>query len=130
MVIEDLKSHPKLRLPVKPTKDSVYIYYQIVMASAIIFDGMLLCALHKPLVDRSKTFHIFKIHNLPLPIPILNKQLKHRLDHQYLAIPTDKLYVTFPTSGKIFSCRMSSGGILIVCYSHICGLAGCFTTCC
>ena len=107
MVIEDLKSHPKLRLPVKPTKDSVYKYYQI--ASAIMFDEILLCALHIPLVDRSKTFHVFKIHNLLLPIPVLNKQLKHRLDHQYLAISTDKLYVTFPTSDKIFSYRMSSG---------------------
>ena len=108
VVIEDLKSHPKLRLPVKPTKDSVYKYYQIVTASAIMFNEMLLCALHIPLVGRSKAFHIFKIHNLPLPIPILNKQLKHRLDHQYLVIPTDKLYVTFPTLEEIFSCRMSS----------------------
>ena len=109
VVIEDLKSHPKLRLPVKPTKDSVYKYYQIVMASAVIHDEMLLCALHIPLVDRSKTFHVFKIHNLPLPAPILNKQLKHRLDHQYIVISTDKLYVTFPTMEEILSCRMSSG---------------------
>ena len=26
VVTEDLKSHPKLRLPIKPTKDSVYKY--------------------------------------------------------------------------------------------------------
>ena len=103
VVLEDLKSHPKLRLPVEPTTD------QIIIASAIMFDKMLSCALHIPLVDRSRTFHVFKIHNLPLPVPILNKQLKHKLDHQYLAISTDKLYVTFPTSDKIFSCRMSSG---------------------
>ena len=55
MVIENLKSHPKLRLPVKLTKDSVYKYYQIIMASAVMYDEMLLCALHIPLVDRSKT---------------------------------------------------------------------------
>ena len=108
VVIEDLKSHSKLRLLVKPTKDTVCKNYQIIMASAIMFDEMLLCALHVPLVDRSKTFHIFQIHNLPLPVPTLNKQLKHKLDHQYLAISTDKLYVTFPTSDEIFSCRMSS----------------------
>ena len=83
VVLEDLKSHPKLRLPVEPTTDAVYKYYQIITASVIMFEEMLLCALHIPLVDRSKTFHIFKIHNLPLPVPILNKQLKHKLDHQY-----------------------------------------------
>ena len=90
-------------------KDSVYKYYQIVMASAVMYDEMLLCALHIPLVDRSKIFHVFKIHNLPLPVLILNKQLKHRLDHQYLAISTDKLHVTFLTMEGILSCRMSSG---------------------
>ena len=79
------------------------------MASAIMFDKMLLCTLHIPLVDRSKTFHVFKIHNLPLPVLILNKQLKHRLDLQCLVISTDKLYVTFLTADEIFSCRMSSG---------------------
>ena len=42
-------------------------------------------------------------------MPILNEQLKHKLHHQYLAISTDKLYVTFPTSDEIFSCRISSG---------------------
>ena len=62
VVIEDLESHPKL--PVKPTEDTVYKYYQIITASVIMFDEMLLCALHIPLVDRSKIFHIFKIHNL------------------------------------------------------------------
>ena len=98
-----------LRQPVKPTKDTVYKYYQIITASSIMFDEMLLCTLHIPLVDRSKIFHVFKIHNLPLPVPVLNKQLKHNLDHQYLAISIDKLYLTFPTSDEILSCRMSSG---------------------
>ena len=46
VVIEDLKSHPKLRLPVKPIKYSVYKYYQIITASAIMFNEILLCALH------------------------------------------------------------------------------------
>ena len=35
--------------------------------------------------------------------------MRHKLDHQYLAISTDKLYVTFPTAEEIFSCRMSIG---------------------
>ena len=69
----------------------------------------LLCILHVPLVDRSKTFQVFKIHNLPLPLPPLNKQMRHKLDHQYLAISTDRLYVTFPTVEEIFSCRMNIG---------------------
>ena len=111
VILEDLKSHPKLRLPVEPTTDTVCKYYQIITASVIMFDKILLCALHIPLVNRSKTFHIFKIHNLPLPVPILNKQLKPKLDHLYLAISTDKLYITFPTSDEIFSCRMRSGSI-------------------
>ena len=81
-------------------------------ASAVIYDEMLLCILHVPLVDRSKIFQVFKIHNLPLPLPPLNKQMRHKLDHQYLAISTDKLYVTFPTAEEIFSCRMSIGSFL------------------
>ena len=71
VVLEDLKSYPKLRLPVEPTTDTVYKYYQIITGSSIMFDEMLLCALHIPLVDRSKTLHVFKIHNLPLPVPVL-----------------------------------------------------------
>ena len=108
-VVRDLKSHPKLKLPVKPTKDKIYQYYQIMSVSTVMYDEMLLCILHVPLVDRSKTFQVFKIHNLPLPLPPLNKQMRHKLDHQYLAISTDRLYVTFPTAEEIFSCRMSIG---------------------
>ena len=108
-VVRDLRSHPKLKLPVEPTKNEIYQYYQIMSASAVIYDEMLLCILHVPLVDRSKTFQVFKIHNLPLPLPPLNKQMRHKLDHQYLAISTDKLYVTFSTVEEIFSCRMSIG---------------------
>ena len=106
-VVRDLRSHPKLKLPLEPTKNEIYQYYQIMLASAVIYDEMLLCVLHVPLVDRSKTFQVFKIHNLPLPLPPLNKQMRHKLDHQYLAISTDKLYATFPTAEEIFSCRMS-----------------------
>ena len=108
-VVKDLRSHPKLKLPVEPTKDEVYQYYQIMSASAVMYDEMLLCVLHVPLVDKSKTFQVFKIHNLPLPLPSLNKQMRHKLDHQYLAVSMDKLYVTFPTAEEIFSCRMSIG---------------------
>ena len=108
-VVRDLRSHPKLKLPLEPTKNEIYQYYQIMSASAVIYDEMLLCVLYVPLVDRSKTFQVFKIHNLPLPLPPLNKQMRHKLDHQYLAISTDKLYVTFPTAEEIFSCRMSIG---------------------
>ena len=108
-VVKDLRSHPKLKLPVKPTKDEVYQYYQIMSASAVMYDEMLLCVLHVPLVDKSKTFQVFKIHNLPLPLPSLNKQMRHKVDHQYLAASMDKLYVTFPTAEEIFSCRMSIG---------------------
>ena len=108
-VVRDVRSHPKLKLPLEPTKNEIYQYYQIMSASAIIYDEMLLCVLHVPLVDRSKTFQVFKIHNLPLPLPPLNKQMRHKLDHQYLAISTDKLCATFPTGEEIFSCRMSIG---------------------
>ena len=108
-VVRDLRSHPKLKLPLEPTKNEIYQYYQIMSASAIIYDEMLLCVLHVPLVDRSKTFQVFKIHNLPLSLPPLNKQMRYKLDHQYWAISTDKLYATFPTAEEIFSCRMSIG---------------------
>ena len=108
-VVRDLRSHPKLKLPVEPTKDEIYQYYQIMSASAVMYDEMLLCVIHVPLVDRSRTFQVFKIHNLPLPLPSLNKKMKHKLDHQYLAVSMDKLYVTFPTAEEIFSCRMSIG---------------------
>ena len=80
-VVRDLRSHPKLTLPVEPTKDEIYQYYQIMSASAVMYDEMLLCILHVPLVDRSKAFQVFKIHNLPLPLPPLNKQMRHKLDH-------------------------------------------------
>ena len=40
-VVNDLRSHPKLKLPVEPTKEEVYQYYQIMSASAIMYDEML-----------------------------------------------------------------------------------------
>ena len=87
-VVKDLRSHPKLKLPVEPTKEEVYQYYQIMSTSAVMYDEMLLCMLHIPLVDKSKAYSLI---------------------HQYLAVSMNKLYVTFPTAEEIFSCRMSIG---------------------
>ena len=70
------------------------------LASAVMYDEMLLCMLHVPLVDRSKAFQVFKIHNLPLPLPSLNKQMKHKLDHQYLAVSMDKYMSPSPLMSK------------------------------
>ena len=41
-VVRDLRSHPKLKLQVEPTKDEIYQYYQIMSASAVMYDEMLL----------------------------------------------------------------------------------------
>ena len=59
-VVRDLRSHPKLKLPVEPTKDEIYQYYQIMSASTVMYDEMLLCILHVPLVDDPKHFRCSK----------------------------------------------------------------------
>ena len=35
-VVRDLRNHPKLKLPVEPTKDEIYQYYQIMSSSAVM----------------------------------------------------------------------------------------------
>ena len=108
-VRQDLVGHPKLQLPDLLDVNHLYKYYRYMRIEAVLVSDMLLCVLQIPLVDRTKRFQVYKIHNLPLPIPQLKKQLHYVLHHEHLALTTDRLYVTYPSASEILSCQISSG---------------------
>ena len=57
---------------------------------------LMLGVLQIPLVEKSKQFRLFKIYNLPLPLPEAKLQVQYDLTHEYLAITSGDQYVTFP----------------------------------
>ena len=62
-----------------------------------------------PLIEKNKQFKLFKIYNLPLPLPEANLQVQYDLTFKYLAITTGDQYVAFPQEEEIMGCQLTAG---------------------
>ena len=62
-----------------------------------------------PFVDKSLTFFLYVIHNLPLYHPILQKSFHYDLHHKYFSIRSSLRYITFPNDHNVLSCIVLAG---------------------
>ena len=105
----DIHDHPKLSLLEELTSNSVYKYYKIMKFEVTMESELMLGILQIPLVETNKKFHLYKLYNLPLPLPGTNLQVQYELAYQYLAITEGDQYVAFPTAQEIMGCQLMSG---------------------
>ena len=75
-----------------------------------MMSDILYAILHIPLVDKSLQSHLYRIHNIPLAHPILQKSFKYSIQEEYLAIRSDSQYMT-----KVY-CQMDTSVTLILLY--------------
>ena len=108
-VKEDIRDHPKLSLPEEISRDSVYKYYKIMKLEVTMERELMLGVLQIPLVETNKRFRLYKLYNLPLPLPGTNLQVQYELDYQYLAITEGDQYVAFPSPQEIMGCQITAG---------------------
>ena len=69
----------------------------------------LYAVLHVPLVDKSLQFHLFKIYNIPLVHPTLQKSFQYTIQEEYLTIRLDAQYLSYPLSTDIIAHQVSNG---------------------
>ena len=70
---------------------------------------LMLGVLQVPLIEKNKQFKLFKIYNLPIPLPEANLQVQYDLTFKYLAITTGDQYVAFPQEEEIMGCQLTAG---------------------
>ena len=110
-VKEDIWGHPRLVLPEEPTSLSVYRYYKMIKFQVTMEQELMLGVMQIPLVDINAEFRLYKIYNLPVPLPEAKLQVQYDLSVKYLAITKGDQYVTFPTEHKIMGCRLTVGAL-------------------
>ena len=69
----------------------------------------MLGVLQVPLIEKNKQFQLFKIYNLPIPLPEAHLQVQYDLTFKYLAITTGAQYVAFPREEEIMGCQLTGG---------------------
>ena len=103
-VKEEIQDHPRLSLPEELTNESIYKYYEMVKFEVTMEHKLMLGVLQIPLVEKNKQFRLFKIYNLPIPLPEANLQVQYDLTSNYLAITSGDQYVAFPQEEEIMGC--------------------------
>ena len=69
----------------------------------------MLGVLQIPLIETNKRFRLYKLYNLPIPLPGTNLQVQYNLNHQYLAITKGDQYIAFPSTQEIMGCQLTAG---------------------
>ena len=108
-VKEDIRDHPRLSLPEELTELSIYKYYKIIKFEVTMEQEIMLGILQVPLIESNKEFRLYKIYNLPLPLPDAKLQVQYDLSFQYLAITKGDQYVAFLTEQEIMGCQLTAG---------------------
>ena len=108
-VKEDIRDHPKLSLPEELTDTLIYKYYKIIKFEVTIERDVMLGVLQIPLIETNKRFRLYKLYNLPIPLPGTNLQVQYNLNHQYLAITKGDQYIAFPSTQEIMGCQLTAG---------------------
>ena len=113
IVRQQIKGFPSLDLPHANTE--IFEYYKFLKISSSKYKKYFFLLIDFPLVDKSKTFTVYEIFNLPIYQPALDKLMKYTFEEKYIAISNDGLYVTVPDADEILSCTLSG--------NHFCQLS-------
>lgn len=88
---------------------NIWKFYEIVKVHSTVYRNTLFTLLTIPLVDRSQRFLVYKVYNLQMTHPRLQKQFKYILWDTHLAVSENDQYLTFPNSDEVFNCKLSGG---------------------
>ena len=97
--------------PESKTDLSVYRYYKMIKFQVTMEQELMLGVMQIPLVDINAEFRLYKIYNLPVPLPEAKLQVQYDLSVKYLAITKGDQYVTFPTEHEIMGCQLTVGAL-------------------
>ena len=101
MLIKELvniqKQLPRsIKLPEDPTQN-IWHYYNFLSVSHTTHDDKILILIKLPLIDHDSSLDLYRIYNLSIFNPSLNKALIYQLEANTLAVSRDGNYATIPT---------------------------------
>ena len=108
-VKQDLVGHPKLGLPSNYEGKEVWEYYPLLKIKCLFYRDALFLIVSVPVVDKSQTLTVYKIHNLSILITELCKHFWYNIPNDFIAITTNGLYITYQDLNEILSCQLSAG---------------------
>ena len=104
---------PSIKLPEDPTQN-IWHYYNFLSVSHTTHDDKILILIKLPLIDHDSSLDLYRIYNLPVFNPSLDKALTYQLEANTLAVSRDGNYATIPTESEFLECTLASG--------HFCNL--------
>ena len=104
---------PTIILPEDPTHN-VWHYYKYLSVNYIPFVDKIIMLVKIPLVDNQSSLNLFKVYNLPIYNPAIDKSVKYNIEGNSIAISTDNNYATLPSDTEFIECTLASG--------HFCSL--------
>ena len=104
---------PSIKLPEDPTQN-IWHYYNFLSVSHTTHDDKILILIKLPLIDHDSSLDLYRVYNLPVFNPSLNKALTYQLEANTLAVSRDRKYATIPTESEFLECTLASG--------HFCNL--------
>ena len=107
------KLPPSIQLPEDP-KTNVWHFYKFLSVSHTTHDNKIIVLIKVPLIDHDSTLDLYKVYNLPVFNPPLNKALTYEIEANTFAVSMDRNYMTIPTESEFIECTLASG--------HFCNL--------
>ena len=68
-----------------------------------------ICDCSVPLIYKSQMLTVYKIHNLSILLPESCRCFNYNIPNDFIAIPTNGLYITYSGLNEILSCQLSAG---------------------
>ena len=108
-VKQDFIGHLKLELPSEYEGRDIWDYYRLLKIKSLVYRDALFLIVSVPVIDKSQTLTVYKIHNLSILVPELHKHFRYNIPNDFIAITTNGLYITYLDSNRILSCQLSAG---------------------
>ena len=102
----NMKSHPRLELPIDPV-NGIWDYYNMIKIHPVVFDDYLMIMLEVPLVDKSLKMDVYQVHNLPILHPMLKKTFKYKLESEFIGITNGHTHIALLAESDILRCILS-----------------------
>lgn len=99
---------PSLKLPEDPTQN-IWHYYNFLSVSHTTHDNKIIILIKLPLIDHDSSLDLYRIYNLPIFNPSIDKALAYHIEANTLAVSKDRKYATIPTDSEFLECTLASG---------------------
>ena len=93
----------KLGLPSNYEGKDIWDYYRLLKIKSLVYRDALFVIVYMPLIDKSQTLIVCKIHNLFILVLELCKWFRYNIPNDFIAITTNGLHITYPDSNDILS---------------------------